>query len=155
MRLYHEIRGGCVEFDRIVESIAGHHDRIRFFSFYVIVGRRPRPDVYLEGLASPNAFPQLINLMIRKKTIDEIGTSPGEHHRYHAWPVDFVIDYMIDTSSARDRALFLSAVEQCIRRRILFRIACVRSCNRRIDTEGHDAFLLMLQILRAKVLAYP
>jgi hypothetical protein len=120
-----------------------HHDLL---SFYVVVGRRPPPDVYLEGLASPSAFPKLINLVIRKKTIDEIGTPPCKHHSYHAWPVDLVVDCMIDTSSAKGRASFISAVEQRIRRRIL---------SRRIDTEGNDTFLLMLQILRAKVLAYP
>jgi hypothetical protein len=116
-----------------------HHDLL---SFYVIVGRRPRPEAYLNQLASPSAFPKLINLMIRKKTIDEIGTPPGEHHSYHTWPLDLVVDCIIDMSSTRNRASFISAVEQRIRRRIL---------SRRIDTEG----LLMLQILRAKVLAYP
>jgi hypothetical protein len=116
-----------------------HHDLL---SFYVIIGRRPPPEAYLNELASPSAFPQLINLMIRKKTIEEIGTPSSEHHNYHAWPLDLVVDCIIDMSSTSDRALFISAVEQRIRRRIL---------SRRIDTEG----LLMLQILRAKVLAYP
>ncbi len=149
---YHHDMRGCKPFDDLLTRWATTRGLARsFFTHYNILGRPPRGDFrYLSGLISDRSLlTRYSQCSLRKKLNAEYrdGDLPPVQHA--GWPLNFnLFDSYFDDE---ERAEALEAVEKCITRRIMFRNACVKACSTKNDTESHDKFLLILQILRAQL----
>ena len=150
-RDYHEGVRSCKEFDDMIESLAGKQYKHTYFRYFKVVGRKPRQDDYLEALSERGVLPKLAELAIVKKTRAEL-RGAGVPGNYNIWPSHFTVDAAMAVLDPEDNDALLKWIEYCIKRRLLFRNVCVRTCNKRIDTETHDHFLLILQILRARLI---
>lgn len=150
-RNYHEGVRSCKEFDDMIESLAGMEYKHTYFRYFKVVGRKPRPDEYLDALSDRQILPKLAELAIVKKTRAELHGA-GIPGNYSIWPSHFTVDAAIAVLDPEDIDSLLVWIEHCIKRRLLFRNICVRACNKRIDTDTHDHFLLILQILRARLI---
>lgn len=150
-RDYHEGVRSCKEFDDIVESLAGKNYRHTYFRFFKVVGRKPKMEDYLKNLCDDHILPRMAELAIVKKTRGELRGS-GVPRDYDIWPDHFTVHTALAVTDPEDLNALLVWIENCIKRRLLYRNICVRSCNKRIDTETHDHFLLILQILRARLI---
>lgn len=148
---YHEQQYACLPFDNMVAGFAGEQYRRTFFAHYRVRGRKPEPRVYLEGFVDDSILPRLALLTIEKKPRSLLDSIP---HDYDGWLEHFTIQAAVAIVFPEEKRLMKNAVERCIERRIFFRNACVRSCNKRISTDSHDTFLLILQILRARLIHY-
>jgi hypothetical protein len=151
LRNYHGGNGACKVFDDAVENMAGAANRLTFFSYYRVPGRKPDPDLYLYGLVEARRLKRFAVLQILLRFPHDIPIIPRE---YASWSTTFSIEYTFDISNPQRRGLMLDAIESCIDHRILFRNVCIRTCKKPIDTSSHDEFLLMLQILRARIIVY-
>jgi hypothetical protein len=150
---YHQQERGCKPFDDLVARWAGN-DRLSFFSYYRVVGTKPPIATYTEGLipvSDKALLRRMAQLSLVKRFPDEIDPLP---ERYQDWPDHFTLQAVYPSNFAEDRGDILDAIEACINRRQVFRNACIRSCCKRIDTRTHDTFLLVLQILRARLVVY-
>lgn len=146
---YHRTSAGCLAFDSLVERWATSPFRVTFFNYYKIEGRKPRSLDYLKGIVlSSSVVSSFARCTLRKLLPSEIdGDVPAP---YADWPVAFsVLDLFVD-----DVQEMKLAVEKCIARRLLFRNACVKACCTKLDTESHDTFLFMLNIIRAQIVLY-
>ena len=150
-RQYHLIRGACKEFDDMIERWAGQAYRATFLRYYTIVGRKPSNKSYLQSLCSLEDSRKLLKMAIIRKTPEQL-LEQGVPEEYDLWPATLEIQAMMAITCDEDKTIALNAVESCIKRRLLFRNACIKSCNSRIDTESHDNFVLILQILRARLI---
>ena len=150
-REYHTGIRSCKDFDDRIEELAGHDYRDTYFRFFKIVGRKPKKEDYLERLCDASILAKLSELAIVKKSRQDLRVAgvPGD---YDMWPAHFTIASILHVADPEDVNLLLGWVENCIKRRLLFRNICVRTCNKRIDTQTHDHFLLVLQILRARLI---
>lgn len=148
---YHEQQAACLPFDNIVAGFAGEQYRRTFFAHYRVRGRKPDPHVYLEGLVDDPLLPRLALLTIERKPRSLLDSIPPN---YEGWLEHFTIQAAVAIVFPEEKRLIQNAIERCIERRIFFRNACVRSCNKRIATDSHDTFLLILQILRARLIYY-
>lgn len=147
---YHSQRFACGAFDDLVGRIAGEDYKYSFFNYYRIPGPDVREDRYLQGLTRPEHFNTLLNRVILRKEVGQIrGGIPGP---FENWPQTFDLALVIAIENRDEWRLVLDMIETCIERRLIFRNACVRTCNRRIQTDGHDKFILILQILRARII---
>jgi hypothetical protein len=151
LRNYHGVNDACRLFDDAVANMAGAANRRTFFSYYRVPGRKPDPELYLYGPVEARRLQRFAVLQILLRFPHDIPIIPPE---YASWSTTFSTEYIFDISNPQRRGLMLDAIESCIDRRILFRNVCIRTCNKRIDTSSHDEFLLMLQILRARIIVY-
>jgi hypothetical protein len=148
---YHQQQHGCKPFDYLIARWADG-DKLKFFSFYKIVGKKPDVSAYIEGLvAKKSLLRRLSNISLVKKLPNEIDPLP---QRYEDWPAHFELQAVYPIFSKEDRDIILHSIESCIKRRQMFRNLCVKACCKKIDTKNHDTFLLILQILRARILVY-
>ena len=149
-RSYHHDKRACVAFDNWVERIAGKTYRDTFFSFYKVVGRSlPRVSLYTQQVVSSRSdLQQLASLAITKKHVDEINGVPPA---YNVWAPEFTLTHDV-FFSASSRRQMKASIEACIQRRLWYRANCVISCSKRFNTRTHDLFLLILQVLRAKLI---
>lgn len=151
---YHHQVHGCKPFDDLVERWASPQYKITFFAYYRIRGTKPPTSSYTQDLVSDKnktLLRKLANLAIVKRFPDELNNIPD---RYDDWPEHFDLRAIFAITFDEDRQEILESIEACAKRRILFRNACIRDCCKRIDTASHDTFLLVLQILRARILEY-
>ena len=151
LQRYHHQQHACKPFDDLVARWAGA-DRLNFFTYYKITGTKPPPGSYTEGLVTKQSLlRRLATLALVKRFPDELDPLP---ERYKDWPDHFTLQAVYPVNFAEDRKHILHSIETCIERRQLFRNTCIRDCCKRIDTRSHDSFLLVLQILRARILQY-
>ena len=147
---YHHNARACKPFDDLVERWAGEY-KASCFSFYKIVGNKPMVSTYTEDVVTSKKLIRDLatrfHLVLRP--LNEVNVAEDS---YSEWPDHFTLQAVFPVTFDGDREEILKAIESCIKRRILFRNACVRSCCKRIDTTSHDSFLLVLQILRARIL---
>ena len=146
---YHGERGACRRFDDISELIAGREYRQTFWAYYTVHGRLPGTTSYTGELCPSTMFASLSMKQIVKRP--DLTSFPPT---FNSWPDTFTIEASGFFANDQDRRDAIDSIEACIRRRVLFRNACVRACNRRIDTDSHDMFLLILQILRARLIYF-
>lgn len=148
---YHADNRACKPFDRLIVRWATTPALARtFFTHYNIVGRVPRSYTYLDGLVkNRELLTRYAQCSLRKKLSREYGANalPVQHAN---WPLNFNLFDLFFSDEERQEAL--EAVEKCITRRIMFRNACVKACCSKSNTESHDTFLLILQILRAQLI---
>lgn len=152
LQQYHQQQQGCKKFDDLIARWADG-DKLKFFSFYNIIGRKPNVSSYIDGLVRKKSLLRqlAINLHLVKKTPNEIDPLPK---RYEDWPVHFELQAVYPIFAREDRDIILQSIESCIKRRQMFRNLCIKACCKKIDTKNHDTFLLILQILRARIVLY-
>jgi len=148
---YHQATNGCSTFDRWVSGVAGdkkYHET--FFNFYTIVGPIDQPRFAPYRLAEQSELRMLaLYDMTKRYAWDIEGIEIPD--KFDDWPDVFRPDAYFSTS--QERRVLLKSLENCIIRRQEFRKLCVVSCSKHIKgTASHDQFLLILQILRAKVI---
>jgi len=145
IKRYHERVRACKPFDDFVANCAGDDRyRITFFTFYG-VSSRPAKKVYTEQLVTNESdLRKLAKIGITKKYKSEIEGVPD---LYDQWPEQFNIP-------PHNREDLLKSIEACIKRRLQFRNACIRDCCKLLDKGLHDLFLLITQILRARIIVY-
>ena len=149
---YHTHNNGCQLFDKLIARWAGETYNATFFGFYTIKGIKPPVHTYTTDLVKDKKLlRKLAELVLIKKYPDEFGHLPEE---YDDWPIQFDLQSVYAIMFEEDAKEMLASIGSCIQRRLLFRNACIRACCKRIDTTTHDNFLLILQILRARILAY-
>jgi hypothetical protein len=137
---YHNQINGCKPFDKLIARWAEEKYKENFFGYYKLKGKKPRVLDYTTGLVKDKTIlRKLSELALIKRYPDELEHIPEP---YDHWPIHLYSKIRLD------------AIECCIKRRLLFRNACVRACCKRIDTNSHDNFLLILQILRARIIMY-
>ena len=146
---YHRQDHACKPFDTLVAKIAG--DQYKFY--YAIIGTKPPLATYVNGLVkSPAILKKLAtSISIVKVPKDELAEVPEE---YVDWPAHFTLESSRAFIFQEDREDIQRALETCITRRTFFRNACIKDCNRLIDTRSHDIFLLILQVLRARNIVF-
>ena len=150
---YHANEHGCKAFDTLIGKLAGEQYKIHFFNYYRIVGKKPCVQTYTNGLIKNKTLLRKLatDLSIVKKTKSELEDVP---EIYTDWPAHFVIEASRAVIFPEDREEIQKAIESCITRRTIFRNACVKDCNQKIDTKSHDNFLLILQVLRARNIVF-
>ena len=143
---------GCKTFDDLLARWADD-DKLRFFSFYKILGTKPALSAYTDGVVSNKTLLRRLatNMWLVKKFPDEIDPLP---ERYEDWPSHFDIQAIHPIFSEEDRDIILHSIESCIERRQMFRDFCVKACYKQIDMKSHDAFLLVLQMMRARIIVF-
>ena len=139
----------CKPFDTPVAKIAGDQYKFNFFNYYAAVGTKPPLATYVNGLAkNPASFKKLAtSISLAKIPKDELAEVPEENVD---WPAHFALESSRASIFQEDREDTQRALESCTTRRTLFRNACIKDCNRLIDTRSRDIFLLILQVLRAR-----
>ena len=149
-RNYHHDKRACIAFDNWVERVAGRTYRDTFFSYYKVVGRStPQVSFYTQQIATNRTvLQQLASLAITKKHVDEINGIPPA---YNTWAPEFTLTHDV-FHSTNSRKQMKASIEACIKRRMWYRANCVLSCSKRFNTRSHDLFLLILQVLRAKLI---
>lgn len=154
LRDYHEQQIACLPFDNLVARWATENLKTRFFTFYRVVGRTPVLQTYVGGIIDETdrrTLKKFSDLAIVKKLPEEVDNIPAP---YNDWPVHFTFESVVMLGSVEERDEMRKAVEACMKRRLLFRNLCVKSCNMQIDTTSHDTFLLILNILRSRLILY-
>ena len=152
MQKYHNQNNGCKPFDKLIARWAGEKYKATLFGFYTIKGIKPPVHTYTTDLVKDKKLlRKLSELVLIKKYPDEFENLPEE---YKDWPIQFDLQAIYAIMFDEDAKEMLESIECCIKRRILFRNVCIRACCKRIDSNSHDTFLLVLQILRARILAY-
>lgn len=148
---YHTDKMGCELFDDMVQEMphvgAGHREN--FFNYYKITGTVPHKRFYLKELVQAQYLSKF-NLGLVRIPADELNGNPPRN--YNKWPSTFEIDSFSDANPQIGERNILLYIERCIRRRLRCRNTCVVSCNGLIDTATHDKFVLILQILRARII---
>ena len=149
--MYHRNVQGCKQFDDMIENIAGDSKyRLTFFNFYKIRGNVPPLKTYTNGLIKNKSVVESLanNVYIIKKKRGEIYQEiPKE---YDNWPGHFTLEASKAFIFPEDRTEVQQSIANCILRRTMFRNACIKDCNSRIDTRSHDVFLLILQVLHSR-----
>lgn len=69
---------------------------------------------------------------------------------FDKWPDAFDANTLAKTG--HQKQILLKSIEMCFTRRIEFRSKCVVSCSKKIDTQSHDKFIVILQITRAQII---
>lgn len=151
---YHTNRRACKPFDDLVRRWAGPKNKTEFFNYYKVVGTLPTRQSYLTE-ALPTRTRRLnwkfADLNIVKKTICELETPPPAE--YEDWPPYFTME-AVSMNDAESEKEMLESIEMCLKQRLIFRNVCVEGCSTLIDTRSHDDFMLILNILRARLLKY-
>jgi hypothetical protein len=151
---YHRQVHACKDFDRLIERWSEPIDSTKFFHYYDITGKTVRDNAYLVQLISDRqTLLKYAANSIRKKTPEKLASEGIELPEvYGDWSIEFNIPaLLLDEQEIRE---MIGALNNCIQRRQLFRNLCVKACCKKIDTESHDIFLRMLQILRAQIIVY-
>ena len=150
---YHKDKYACKAFDNWVGKVAGDSYKHTFFNYYFVnpTCRLPAARFYTtEIITDINLIHQLATFAITRKPPHTLTSVPD---LYEQWPIHFTFEYSAFSSPSIRKRMKL-AIEACIRRRAWFRKECVLQCAKTITTDGHDQFLLVLQILRAKLMSY-
>jgi len=150
---YHEAAKGCSTFDRWVSGIAGHKRyHATFFTYYAIVGPIDQPRFAPYGMVDRRELSMLKRYEITKRyAVDLVEENIEVPELFEDWPSILRPEEYLST--LKERRMLLKSIESCIARRQEFRKMCVVACSNRIKGTGsHDQFLIILQILRAKVI---
>ena len=150
LKNYHHHHHGCKPFDDFISRWADKHTR-DFFTYYKVNGCSTRDISYTNELVNDKRkIKSLSNMSIRRKTRIEL-QGRDIPREYNDWPFLFTIpDLIFDDNDKRD---MIVSIEKCIERRLIFRNGCIRACSLRIETESHDLFLKILQIMRAQLIS--
>jgi len=150
LKEYHKHHHGCKQFDDFIARWSEEKHQRDFFTYYKVVGLSTRDISYTHGIVTDKKKIRFLSRMsIRRKNREELNGRdiPNE---YYSWPFSFSIPDLIHDSD--ERKDMIQSIEKCIRRRLMFRNGCIRACSRIIDTESHDIFLKILQIMRAQLI---
>ena len=154
-------KDGCLLFDNLMEKLTTPEYRESMMLYYDInpVAGQPRVPEYcvhrLVGTTVGTKRQQTdeISLLARYGILKrEEGLILGSIPRpFASWPDSFVPGSLAKTD--RQKGLLLKSIDNCIKRRIEFRKKCVISCSKRIRKQSvHDEFVVVLQILRARLI---
>jgi hypothetical protein len=157
---YHKLIEGCKLFDEWIEKFATKDYRKTFFNFYDIIskdGRLPGPEYYTKDIIIDETTQRTLSrCFIVKKDIEEVELPKRANDRrkftslFGKWPETFNVDF-VKHGNKRNLQKVKSIIQTCTEYRIWFRNICVRKCSSNISTHSHDKFLLILQILLAKL----
>ena len=160
---YHDDKQGCNVFDSQINKLfAGDEYEQTMFLYYSVASAKGEPDepryIYdrLAGDTVRNAdeILSLSRYVIAKKSKQDIKyidnrPVPSIHNR---WPDAFGWKHL-NISTKRRKQNMANAISRCIKQRQHFRNSCVIPCSNKIKKQkSHDEFIIMLQILRAKII---
>lgn len=145
---------GCENFDNWVRRLAIDPDMAqRFFIYYEIVCPMEFARFAPYRMALAHEVDALARCDFRKidtwDIVDrKLGPVPAIHNK---WPK--LVDVQKHFTTRRQAVIMQKSVEKCILRRQEFRKRCVIACSKKIKgVAKHDQFLLILQIIRAKLI---
>lgn len=150
---YHEDKNACKVFDNWIAKVAGLRYKKVFFNYYFVnpTSRPPSPQFYTSGIISDQSLlNRIATFSITRQPPGMVANLP---EMYAQWPADFTFEHDVFLSPTNKKRM-KCAIEACIKRRVWFRKECVLNCSKDLDTKSHEQFLLILQILRAKLLVY-
>ena len=157
---YHNEKSGCLPFDDALETIATEEYRTSMFVYYEInpVENQPLAPMYttkrLAGkMGTKTQRGDEVLLLSRYAIVkkQEALVQWPLPIPFDSWPDSFVPTLLAKTK--RQREILLKSIENCITRRIEFRNKCAIPCSKVIKRqEIHDEFIVILQILRARLI---
>ena len=158
---YRELPGACLPFDNWVKQIATPSYKKYFFTYYEVISkdvRLPAPEYYTRKIVTDKAVQRtLARCFIVQKDLNSIPLprDPKKRQAFETlfkrkWPRSFEYS-SIQRGSVRTMKILKKSIESCIAYRLWFRRECVLGCSATIDTESHDKFLLILQVLLAYI----
>lgn len=160
-RDYHELPEGCLGFDIWVEKVSTSDYKKEFFTYYKIISeeRLLSPEYYTQNIVTDTVVQnRLERCVIMRKDWNSVPKprDPKERQAFErlfkrVWPPVFDYNSPKQRGSVRTMESLRNSIETCITYRLWFREECVRQCSPLVDTFGHDQFLLILQILLAKI----
>ena len=161
---YHDDKQGCNVFDSQINKLfSGDEYEQTMFLYYSVTSARGEPDepryIYdrLAGDTVRKNADEILSLSrycIAKKSKQDIKyidnrPVPSIHNR---WPDAFGWKHL-NISTKRRKQNMANAISRCIKQRQHFRNSCVIPCSNKIKKQkSHDEFIIMLQILRAKII---
>ena len=158
---YHNEKTGCLPFDDAMVSISTEEYKTTMMVYYDIYPFRDQPRIpryattRLAGSIGTNIQRSdeilLLSRYVIAKTQPILINGPLPKP-FWSWPEAFVPTLLARTK--RQREILLKSIENCIQRRMEFRNKCAIPCSKKIKKqEIHDEFIVMLQILRARLIA--
>ena len=161
---YHDDKQGCNVFDSQINKLfSGDEYEQTMFLYYAVTSARGEPDepryIYdrLAGDTVRKNADEILSLSrycIAKKSkqdIKYIDNSPVPSI-YNRWPLGFGWEHL-NIYTKRRKQDMANAISRCIKQRQFFRNSCAIPCSNNIKKQkSHDEFIIMLQILRAKII---